>query len=191
MSTPRTTIAALGALLAAAVIAAPAQATVVDHAVVKDEPFAYTSDDCGFEVEIAGTFDEVFVTRQGKHEDDQAYPAISRFGYDERWTNVETGEWFTIKAKTTFVEIRATHVEGTIFEFEYIDAGQPLVIRDSDGELVARNRGNVHATYLFDTLGDSAPGGENVDGSWELVKLSGPHPSFETELCDIAVELIG
>ena len=65
------------------------------------------------------------------------------------------------------------------------------MIRDSDGDLVARNRGNVHATYLFDTFGDSAPGGENVDGSWELVKLSGPHPSFETELCDIAGDLIG
>jgi hypothetical protein len=82
-------------------------------------------------------------------------------------------------------------VDGPIFEFRVVEAGQPFVIRDSDGNLVARNRGSVHFTYLFDTGGDEEPGGEYVEGSDEVIRVAGPHPSFEASLCDIAGELIG
>ena len=52
-----------------------------------------------------------------------------------------------------------------------------------------RDRGALHVTYLFDTLGDGAPGGEfvaDVD-----FRVTGPHPALELEPCDIATELIG
>jgi hypothetical protein len=49
---------------------------------------------------------------------------------------------------------------GSIFEFRFVEAGQPFVVEDSDGNVVARNSGSVHGRYLFDTGGDDEPGGE-------------------------------
>ena len=120
-----------------------------------------------------------------------AFPVINRFGFSEAYTNVDTGEWFTITGKATFVEISATRVDGPIFEFRYVEAGQPFVVGDSEGNLVARNRGSVHAAYLFDTGGDDEPGGEPVPDSLEVIRIAGPHPSFEDEFCEIASDLIG
>ena len=62
------------------------------------------------------------------------------------------------------------------------------MIRDSDANLVSRDRGVIRPTILFDTGGDQEPGGEFV----ELLDLdlAGPHPSFG-RLCDVASELIG
>ncbi len=53
---------------------------------------------------------------------------------------------------------------------------------------MARDRGLLRRTILFDTGGDQEPGGEFV----ELVdlRLAGPHPTFD-KLCDVATELIG
>jgi hypothetical protein len=91
--------------------------------------------------------------------------------------------------RALFNEVAATRVEGTVFEFRFVEDGQAVVIRDSDGNLVSRNRGALHVAYLFDTLGDGAPGGEfvaDVD-----FRVAGPHPALELEPCDIATELIG
>ena len=44
-------------------------------------------------------------------------------------------------------------------------------------------------TYLSDTLGDGATGGEFV-ADVEF-RVAGPHPALELEPCDIATELIG
>jgi hypothetical protein len=65
-----------------------------------------------------------------------------------------------VRGRLTFNEVGATRVEGSIFEFRTVEAGQPFVVEDSDGNLVARNRGSVHIRYLFDTQGDDEPGGE-------------------------------
>lgn len=55
-----------------------------------------------------------------------------------------------------------THVEGTIFKFTFVETGQAFVVEDSDGGVVARNRGALRVTYLFDTLGDGEPGGVSL-----------------------------
>ena len=129
--------------------------------------------------------------REGKGEDAGAFPVVNRFAYTERWTNPENGEWFTIKSKSTFVEVSATRVDGAIFEFRFVEAGQPRVYRDSDRDVVARNSGSVQGTYLFDTGGDLEPGGTPVEGSAELLRVNGPHPSLDSDDCQIASELIG
>ena len=178
----------LGLTVALAAIAvAPAQATVREriHA-VEHYADAY---DCGFPVAVAGTWSDHVIVREGKNKDAQAFPVLNRFAYRETHTNTETGEWFVREGHALFNEVEATHVEGTVFEFRFVEAGQAVVITDSDGNFVSRNRGALHVTYLFDTLGDGAPGGEFV--SDVDFRVAGPHPALELEPCDIATELIG
>ena len=61
-------------------------------------------------------------------------------------------------------------------------------ITDSAGNLVARDRGVLRRTILFDTGGDDVPGGEFV--ALLDLRLAGPHASFGHQ-CDVAAGLIG
>ena len=53
----------------------------------------------------------------------------------------------------------ARRVEGNIFEFKLREALHQLW-RGMDGTVFLRANGNIHSTVLFDTLGDSEPGGD-------------------------------
>lgn len=177
----------VAAALLAVSVAAAAQATVREK--VREE-FAWSFvEDCGFPVDVTGSGSAVFVLREGKNKDSGAFPFMDRFAYTETWTNRATGAWFVIRGHLLLNEVEATHVEGSIFLFRFIEAGQPFVVEDSDGNVVERNSGLVHGTYLFDTGGDDQPGGiylEDLD-----VRVAGPHPSLGTHPCDYAAELIG
>ena len=184
----RSTITGLVAVaLLAASVAAPADATVRDRSRLQEE-WSFAAD-CGFPIEVTGSSSLRFVLREGKNADAGAFPVLNRFSYSETWTNAESGEWFVIRGNTTFNEVKSTRVEGSIFEFRAIEAGQPFVVEDSGGKVVVRNSGSVHVTYLFDTLGDEEPGGERVADVdlW----IAGPHPSIFTDPCEYAIELLG
>ena len=182
----RALLIAAAALLAACA-SVPAQATVRERFRLV-EPIA-DSYDCGFPVEVSGSISLLLVLREGKHEDAGTFPVLNHVRYRETHTNTDTGEWFTIEGNATFNEVEATRVEGSIFEFRFVEAGQPFVVKDADGNVVSRNRGAVKGSYLFDTLGDDEPGGEFVADV--NVQVAGPHPDRETPLCEIASELIG
>lgn len=89
-------------------------------------------------------------------------------------------------------DVRATNVGGSVFEFVTHEVGQVFVVRDMDGNLVLRDRGRIAWTYLFDTLGDTEPGGVELD---ELdVRVSGPHPGYDIsdeDYCAAVQDLIG
>ena len=117
------------------------------------------------------------------------------FSYVQTWTNTTPGsdgegKFFAIAAHYTSQDVRATHVEGSIFEVVSHVVGQQYVIRDMNGDLVLRDRGNLTYTYLFDTLGDAFPGGifiEDVD-----FRVSGPHLLIDdAAFCAMVVSLIG
>src|SRR5688572_13906946 len=144
--------------LLAALVAAPAQATVRER--VTFYPEWSLVEDCGFPVQVTGSGTGQYLIREGKNRDEGAFPVLDRWRYSETWTNPETGQWFVIRGHSVFNEVEATHVEGSIFEFRFVEAGQPFVVEDSDGNVVERNNGSVHVTYLFDTLGDGEPGGD-------------------------------
>ena len=166
---------------------APSNATVVDRGSYSSEPYSFTHDDCGFEVEVEGTSSGVFRLRSGKRDTATAFYGLDNYSFVETQTNPETGAFVTITANAVFNEIRAERVKGTIFEFEAVEAGQ-FRMYDSDGRLVARDRGSVHFHILFDTEGDDVPGGIFLE---ELgVDVHGPHPGFD-DFCGLITPLIG
>ena len=174
------------ALALTGVAAARAQADVVEKGRFADEPYGFTYD-CGFPVEATGVASGTFRLRRGTGDDATAFFSLDRISYREIHTNPLTGEWFSVSGTFANNEVRATRVEGSLFEFTTIKAGPVATIADSDGDVVSRDRGVIRTTILFDTGGDDEPGGEFVD----LVdlRLAGPHPSFD-RVCDVARELI-
>jgi hypothetical protein len=61
-----------------------------------------------------------------------------------------------------------------------------------DGNVVLREAGAIWFEIVFDTLGDSMPGGEVLDET--VLRVSGPHPLFdmdEAAFCGMVHDLIG
>lgn len=161
-------------------------------AVVEREHFSgtdsFTVDDCDFPLEVESTFSGSSLIRETRG--GEAFLGRLNITYRDVWTNPETGGSFVLRGRVLNNEIRATHVEGTIYEFEAIEAGQPFVIEDSDGNVIVRDRGVIRHTGLFDTLGDGMPSAEFIEGT---AVVRGPHPGFAEDFpfCEIAADLTG
>lgn len=172
--------------------AVPAHATMFQ----KVEPYSGVDvedfTDCGVSIHDVFMFSGKFSIRSGKGDLTTAFFGHNIFSNFETLTNTANGKFFTISAKGLGIDVKATHVEGSIFQFVTNTAGQPFVIRDMSGAVVLRDRGVVSETYLFDTRGDSVPGGDFLmDVS---VRVAGPHPGFfldEAGFCDLVANLIG
>ena len=178
------------AVVATAMFFASAQAlaTVVEKGFYSDEPYSFSYDDCGFDVSVEGTASGHFRVRAGKGDAETAFFASDNYTYTETHTNVDTGAFLTITGNAVFNEVKATRVEGNIFRFEAVEAGQPFVLYDSDGNLVVRDRGSIRFFALFDTLGDDVPGGIFLEDLG--ADVHGPHPGFE-DFCELITPLIG
>jgi hypothetical protein len=174
------------ALLALGAI--PAGATIFEKGRFS-EPYSFTYDDCGFEVEVEGTETVQYRIRQGKGKTASFFFFRATVSFQETHTNPDTGEWFLVRGHGVFNEVKATRVEGSIFRVVAIQAGQPFVVENSAGEVVLRDRGVIRFTILFDTQGDDVPGGVEVEFLGADVR--GPHPGFDADFCEIARELIG
>jgi hypothetical protein len=183
----RAALAAAGASSVLLAAPAPAPATVVDQGRFVDEPYGF-SYDCGFPVDVTGVASGNFRLREGKGDDASAFFSLDRMSFREIHTNPETGAWFSFSGHFTSNELTARRVDGSLFEFRSIKAGQVAVIEDAAGNLVARDRGVIRPTILFDTGGDDDPGGTFVD--LLDLDLNGPHAAFGN-LCAIATGLIG
>ena len=145
---------------------------------------------CGLEeVQLKVEFSGRFHIREGKGKQAGAFFAHDNYSVLETITNRQNNKSFTVSRDGVFQDIRATRVDGSIFEFVSHEVGQPFVVRDMDGNVVLRDRGAITFTYLFDTLGDDEPGGEFIE---ELdVRISGPHPGFGPPDCAGVNNLIG
>jgi hypothetical protein len=148
-------------------------------------------DDCGFQIDFTSTFGGVFMLKEGRSGDATPY-LFDNYSYDDVFTNPATGAWFTRHGEGLYKDLHIVNVQGTVYRFEAMEVGQPFVIRDSDGNLVVRDRGHLRVGFTVDTLGDDDL--ENdifIDGSFELLADNGPHPGFYMDFCDIAADLIG
>lgn len=166
----------------------PAGTTIFEKGRFSDE-FSFTYDDCGFPVSVEGTEEGRYRIRQGTGKTASAFFLQVTASFREVHTNTDTGEWFVLRGRRVFNEVKATRVEGTIFKFVAIEAGQPFVVENSAGEVVIRDRGVIRFTILFDTKGDAVPGGDLVEFLGADVR--GPHPGFDADFCEIASDLIG
>lgn len=177
----------VAAALLAASVAASAQATLYERFHWEDE---WTfEEDCGFPVEVTGSAAGLFILREGKNKDDGVFAVMDRLTFSETWTNGHTGEWFVIRGQLLFKEVKATHVEGSIFEFRWVEAGQRFVVESSEGKVVERNTGSLRGAFLFDTEGDDEPGG--IYGEELEFRIAGLHPGLDKHPCDYAADLIG
>lgn len=180
------TVVAVVALMI--VSAAPAGATIVERDRYEFS-FSGSYNDCGFDVAVEAAVSGHFRIRAGKGKTDTSFFLRDNYSYTETHTNVVTGETLRIEGHAVLNEVRARHVEGNVFEFTSIEAGQPFVVYDSAGNVLLRDRGMVQSHVLFDTGGDDVPGGEVLDVQ---SRLRGPHPGADIDFCnDIITPLIG
>ena len=149
---------ALGTAGALLVMALPAQATVLD------EPRHYEFSDsneetvCGFDVRIDFASSGTALIRVGKHDLDTAFFGLDNYEFTATWTNTANGRFFTVWGNGVFRDIKATHVEGSIFQFTTVESGRPFNLADASGRVLLRDRGSIRETYLFDTDPVNSPG---------------------------------
>ena len=171
--------------------AVPAQATIADRGGFSDVE-SVVEEFCGLEVRHDSVFSVKFRARTGKGDLDQAFFGMDRYRATDTFTNLATGAFYTIEHKGIFKDVRATRVDGNVFEFTILEAGTPAVLRDMNGNVVLRDRGAIWWTWVFDTLGDSEPGGDLLKETVD--RVSGPHPMFELDedaVCASVHDLIG
>jgi hypothetical protein len=169
-----------GAALALSMVAGPVSATIYSREHYSfDYEFSFT--DCGYTMDVVGHREGILQIRTGKGDLASAFFAHDNYQFTEVGTRRDTGDFITLSANGLFQETKATHVSGTIFDFRSINAGQPFTVRDSDGNVVVRDRGVIKEVLRFDTLGDDTPGGEFIE---EIsFSFAGPHPGLELDLC--------
>lgn len=172
--------AVLAAVLSLGVVAGPVGATMYlrDH---YTDDYAFSFDDCGFWIDVAGHDSGIALIRTGKGDLASAFFLHDNYEFAETWTRRDTGDSFTLSGNGLFQETKAVHLGGTLYAFTSINAGQPFILRDADGNLLMRDRGVIRQVLVFDTLGDDVPGGEFVaDVSFQV---AGPHPGLAFDPC--------
>jgi predicted esterase len=182
------TVVGVLSLLLVGLQAGPASATVQ-----RGERFSgsgsYENSDCGYPMNVESTFEGTYSFRVGKNRDQSAFFLRQSFSFRDVYTNTLTGEWFVVRGQSSFHEIKATQVEGSVYEVTQVESGQPFVVEDSSGRVVARDRGSVRYHVVIDTGGDDQPGGDFVD--FLGADVHGPHPGFSRTLCSFAGDLVG
>jgi hypothetical protein len=81
---------------------------------------------------------------------------------------------------------RQTQYPGYVFAYETADTAQ-YEVRDHHGRVVYRDRGTVTTSFVYDTLGDSRPGGLLLEDPVEIKNTWNPDFDF----CKLADGLIG
>ena len=136
---------------------------------------SFTATDCGLDVAVQVEFRGVVTIRTVNDSDGQAF--LAHDNYESTETITHDGNQLVLHGNGVFHEQRGRHVEGTIWAFEFIDAGT-FTMLDADGNRLLRDRGVIKIRTVVDTLGDSQPGGILL--SEELLALHGPHADEST-----------
>jgi hypothetical protein len=174
-------LASFGAALAMLAVLVPSAAATTGFRDRFSDTYSFSHDQCGWTVNGEGVFNGDFFVRIGKGEFEGAFYGHSNFDWTETHVRESDGATITISANVLSQETQATHVEGTVYTFTSINAGQLLVVRDAEGKVLLMDRGNITETILFDTLGDDTPGGEFIDSL--SIRFAGQYPSVITDYC--------
>jgi hypothetical protein len=165
-----------------------AQGTIFERFRFVDEPYSFSAEICGIEVQIEGTASGHGRIRTGKGKLATAFFEQLNVDYSETWT-AANGSFVTVTGNFLSNEVKAVPLGGNLFRFTAVQAGQPFRLYDSQGNLLLRDRGAIRFSFVFDTLGDDAPGGIVIEEFEPSVR--GPHPGFFDEtLCPVLVPLL-
>src|SRR5918994_411231 len=119
-----TTRALGGAAVVAGVLgssAGAAEAAVIERVHYSDT-FSDVYFDCGFPVEVEGEFSGTFHLRVGEGKTESAFFLHDNYQYREVHTNPANGKFFVVYGNGLFHETKAIRVEGSIFQFNAIEA---------------------------------------------------------------------
>jgi len=182
-----------GPLAVALILAcvAPASAEVIERERFS-EPISEDYEWCGIAVHEEGSLTGAVHFRVGTGEVESKFFQHLTFRFASTITNTANGRFVTVMSHLVVQDAKAIHVEGTLFQVTVVEAGQSLVLRDMNGDVLLRDRGAIRASLLYDTLGDDMPGGEVVEVLSDDPR--GPHPSFsqsEEEFCAMVHDTIG
>jgi hypothetical protein len=159
---------------------ATAGASVVDR-----EKFTNSYDevrwDCGYPMQVVGVESHKTHVRADKKLDGNVF-VTDNYNVNEVWTAAD-GRSFALAANGLAKDVKSKHVQGSVYEFTFHNSGQPLVITNSSGAVVYRDRGNISFHYTIDI----ATGEFNVVD----LKVSGPHPLFDVDVCKAVAPLVG
>ena len=144
---------------------------------------SFDFDDCGFVVHDEVTFEGTFMLKAPREE---GAPPYLFDNYETHETLTANGRTLTIDHQGLYKDLHITLVEDTVYQFVAMEAGQPFVMRDSDGGIIFRDRGVLMTTFQVDTLGDTDL--ENdvfVEDSFALLADHGRHPGFYIDYCEV------
>ena len=161
-------------------VAAPVQARPIEREHYSGTD-SFDFDDCGFVIHDEVTFEGVFMLKAPRS---SGAPPYLFDNYESHEVLSANGRWLTIDHQGIYKDLRITHVSGTIYQFVAQEAGQPFVIRDSDGNVLIHDRGLLRTTFQVDTLGDTDLDNDIfIEDSWELLADHGRHPGFSFDFC--------
>ena len=184
------------ALLVVALLSAPAaQSRLLDPEVYESgslhEPFSFDDEECGLPVQVEGELNERYEILAVPGSTGQAFRERRRYSYRKAITNPATGRTMSVSGRGYFREVRATHIEGDIWELVAVETGSPFVVRDAKGRVVLADRGVMLTRSVQDTLGDGRPSSQELEH--ELTKTLGAFPSLadDFDYCALVSRLIG
>jgi hypothetical protein len=172
-------------LIPVVVLLALAMAGPVQAAPIEWEHYSGTDSfdfaDCGFVIHDEVVFEGVFMLKAPKT---AGAPPRLFDNYHSIETLSANGRTGTIEHQGLYKDLHITQVEGTVYQFVAKESGQPYTVRDSDGNVLLRDRGVLFSTFQVDTQGDTNLDNDVfIDGSFSLLKDAGRHPGFYIDFC--------
>ena len=140
--------------------------------------------DCGFTVHEEVTFEGTFILKAPRG--GGGAPPYVLDNYEAHQTFTANGRTLTIDHQGLYKDLHITLVEGTVYQFVTMEAGQPFVVRDGDGNILIRDRGVIKSTFQVDTQGDTDLDNDVfIEDSFELLADHGRHPGFYIDFCEL------
>src|SRR6188474_3689271 len=141
-------LAVLGsALIALTVVAGSASATI-DSRERFAQDYQFVAWDCGYPMQVSGTESHLYQVRVDKKLDGN-FLFTDNYRAEETWTAPD-GRSFTLSANGGLKDIKAKSLGDSVYQFAWHDVGQTFVIKDSSGNVISRDRGNVTGTFTID-----------------------------------------
>lgn len=159
--------------------AAQAQPEGFEH---YSDSISFDTTDCGFPMHVDVTFEGLEMFKSNK----SGGPTLLMDNYHVLETVTANDRTLTIEHQGLIKETSIELVEGTIYQVEVMESGQPFVMRDAEGNVLVRDRGLLRVTYQVDTADPDE--WVDVEGSFELLADHGSHPAFYFDFCAVVEE---